>query len=272
MILGGVRCLGVGLCPFGAEAAKSHATTNLHGARGLFGIVSCPEFVAMEALYHVRKIYRGILRCVITAIACLLTTTSFALTSSPTILPTVTPTLLMEARCDSVNVTDSLITSIEGGETVCFPVDAPGDCCWTSSVDAPGLIFLLTPEVQCGDHQVCLSITPCDCSGCSETFRVFVADRTVQVACVNQTPTPPLSTPTPDPLTPSASPTATHPICTGDCDDNRQVTVDELLNGTLMATGEYLLSVCPPFDRDGSGFITVDEIVDAINNALDGCP
>jgi hypothetical protein len=30
--------------------------------------------------------------------------------------------------------------------------------------------------------------------------------------------------------------------------------------------------MCTAGDRDGSGTITVDEIVQAVNNALNGCP
>jgi hypothetical protein len=60
--------------------------------------------------------------------------------------------------------------------------------------------------------------------------------------------------------------------CTGDCNDNDSVTVDELLKGVNIALGNLQLSQCSPFDLNGDGAVTVDEILTAVNNALDGCP
>ncbi len=38
-----------------------------------------------------------------------------------------------------------------------------------------------------------------------------------------------------------------------------------------VALGNALLSTCPVGDADGSGDITVNEIIQAVNNTLDGC-
>jgi len=66
------------------------------------------------------------------------------------------------------------------------------------------------------------------------------------------------------------SPTAPPP-CIGDCDDNRQVTVDELVTMITIALGNADVSSCLAGDADHHNQITVDEILTAVNNALNGC-
>jgi hypothetical protein len=50
------------------------------------------------------------------------------------------------------------------------------------------------------------------------------------------------------------------------------VTIDELILGVRIALEMSDLSDCPEFDADGSEEVTVDELVEAVNNALSGCP
>src|SRR5262245_54365984 len=59
--------------------------------------------------------------------------------------------------------------------------------------------------------------------------------------------------------------------CIGDCDGSGQVTVDELVTGVSLALGTLRLDRCPQFDCDETGSVTVDCIVDAVSAALDGC-
>lgn len=59
--------------------------------------------------------------------------------------------------------------------------------------------------------------------------------------------------------------------CTGDCDGDGQVTVDEVIQGVNIALGSAPLTQCQAFDADGGGAVTVDEIVAAVTNALNGC-
>lgn len=88
----------------------------------------------------------------------------------------------------------------------------------------------------------------------------------------------PGSTPTPTPLqtgTPTASPTATAtppPVCRGDCNDDGAVGVDELVLGLDICLGFTPLDACRNLDADGSDEATVDELITAIDNALNGCP
>lgn len=60
--------------------------------------------------------------------------------------------------------------------------------------------------------------------------------------------------------------------CVGDCDGTGAVTVDEIVLGVNIALGSSAASTCPVVDADHSGEVTVDEIIQAINNALGGCP
>ena len=82
------------------------------------------------------------------------------------------------------------------------------------------------------------------------------------------------STATPTPTTtgsPGPSPTTAPSTCTGDCDDNGTVTVDELVEGVNIALGLAAADECPEFDCRGTGHVTVDCLVRAVNDALDGC-
>jgi hypothetical protein len=63
-----------------------------------------------------------------------------------------------------------------------------------------------------------------------------------------------------------------HAQCTGDCNNDRQVTVDEIITGVVIALGTGSVDGCPAFDSNADGEVTVDEIVTAVNNALSGCP
>ncbi|MBI1815511.1 MAG: hypothetical protein HYR72_11070 [Deltaproteobacteria bacterium] len=49
------------------------------------------------------------------------------------------------------------------------------------------------------------------------------------------------------------------------------MTVDELVRGVEIALGLLPLDECPSFDADMSRTVTVDELVTAVNNALNGC-
>src|SRR5262245_32877747 len=60
--------------------------------------------------------------------------------------------------------------------------------------------------------------------------------------------------------------------CTGDCNGDLLVTVDELVRGVTIALGTSAIDSCPAFDCNGEGSVTVDCLVRAVNSALDSCP
>ena len=59
--------------------------------------------------------------------------------------------------------------------------------------------------------------------------------------------------------------------CVGDCGNNHQVTVDEILVMVNIALGNENVVDCAAGDANHNGQITVDEILTAVNNALNGC-
>jgi hypothetical protein len=78
--------------------------------------------------------------------------------------------------------------------------------------------------------------------------------------------------PTPTPTGPVPTPTVGPPVCVGDCNDDGDVTVDEILTMVNIALGNALVDDCPAADANGDGQVTVDEILTAVNYALNGCP
>jgi hypothetical protein len=60
--------------------------------------------------------------------------------------------------------------------------------------------------------------------------------------------------------------------CDGDCDASRTVSVDELVVGIRILLGIDELEMCPGFDANTDGHITVDDVVRAVSSVLHGCP
>ena len=59
--------------------------------------------------------------------------------------------------------------------------------------------------------------------------------------------------------------------CTGDCNGDREVTVNELVTMVNVALGTSAASACTAGDANSDGEITVNEIVAGVNRALSGC-
>lgn len=60
--------------------------------------------------------------------------------------------------------------------------------------------------------------------------------------------------------------------CSGDCNVDGQVTVDELVTLITVGLGDAPALACPVGDADIDDRVTVDEIIGGVSNALDGCP
>ena len=67
------------------------------------------------------------------------------------------------------------------------------------------------------------------------------------------------------------NPTITPTPCSGDCNEDGQVLIDEVLTLTSILLDQKALVECPTSDRDNNSTITIDEIMLAIGNALRGC-
>jgi hypothetical protein len=59
--------------------------------------------------------------------------------------------------------------------------------------------------------------------------------------------------------------------CTGDCNLDGWVTVDEILLGVEIGLARKSLEECPAIDADRSGTASVDELVAAVTGAVEGC-
>ena len=60
-------------------------------------------------------------------------------------------------------------------------------------------------------------------------------------------------------------------VCTGDCNCNGTVTVDELPNAVGIAMGELIYSRCKAADANLDGSVMIDEVIQSIKKALSGC-
>jgi sugar lactone lactonase YvrE len=70
-------------------------------------------------------------------------------------------------------------------------------------------------------------------------------------------------------LTLAAAPAA---ACTGDCDGNDEIAVNELLLGINIGLGSAQMNACPVFDTSADGEVTVDELLASVKAAVLGCP
>jgi hypothetical protein len=59
--------------------------------------------------------------------------------------------------------------------------------------------------------------------------------------------------------------------CAGDCDGSGDVTVNELITMVNIALGTAQVAACTAGDANGDGTITINEIIAGVNNALNGC-
>lgn len=59
--------------------------------------------------------------------------------------------------------------------------------------------------------------------------------------------------------------------CAGDCDGSGTVTINELVSGVNIALGNRALAACPAFDANQDGTVAINELVGAVRAALEGC-
>jgi hypothetical protein len=73
------------------------------------------------------------------------------------------------------------------------------------------------------------------------------------------------------PFLPEALAGTVEEICVGDCEDDSDVSAAELVVGVRIALGSMTSAACPSYESDGDGAATVDELVAAVHNSIDGC-
>jgi cohesin domain-containing protein len=133
------------------------------------------------------------------------------------------------------------------------------------------LTFTPTPTVT-------LTATPTHTSTVTNT--PTATPTTSPTLAPSDTPLPsatPTEGPPPTP-TDSASPTAGATLtptplpCAGDCDGSGSVSVDDLLILVNIALGSAPATDCADGDGNADGEITIDDILTAVNHTLEGCP
>jgi hypothetical protein len=129
----------------------------------------------------------------------------------------------------------------------------------------------------CDDLDVCTAQSRC------EVIEGFSLCRPGAPTAFTPTATPPVantatSTPVGNTATPTGmividTPTATptQGACVGDCNNDLQVRVNELVLGTNIALELAEVSECPEFDLDNDGRAEINELVLSVNSALNGC-
>lgn len=68
-------------------------------------------------------------------------------------------------------------------------------------------------------------------------------------------------------------PTATPapPVCTADCNGDGRITINEIVLAVNIALDRADLSACPAADGDGDGRVSINDLVRAVTGSLDGC-
>lgn len=130
---------------------------------------------------------------------------------------------------------------------------------------------------------LCLTIRVTDANGESHIKRLAI-EIVSEPSPDTPTPSPtsPIATPTPQPSdtpvpntpTPSNTPTNTIPAerpCVGDCDQNGEISISELIRGVNIALGRADLASCTSFDRNENGQVAINELIAAVTAALFGC-
>jgi hypothetical protein len=114
---------------------------------------------------------------------------------------------------------------------------------------------LLVPKGEIGDYAVSFKLTT--------TSPLYAESEPFTTIVTNDVPTPA--------PTPTATPSPTPIPCPGDCNSDRVVTIDELVQAINEALGRQPLT-CSGLDADGDGVVTVGEVIAAVGMALGGCP
>lgn len=198
------------------------------------------------------------------------------------------PTAGLFALADGTRISFEVV-AIDSAVTVKFGDDrlnAPGAA--SSIGTAPNLHNhpawqVLANDGDVGDFVVAFKLTAATRYADSDVYTLTLTNNL-------STPTPAVDSPTPaatPTATASLSETPTHdpdptatleatstpvaPGCTGDCDGDLLVTVNELVTGINIALGNLAVGDCRAFDTNVDGVVTVDEIVSAQRGALEGC-
>lgn len=84
--------------------------------------------------------------------------------------------------------------------------------------------------------------------------------------------TGPSPTPSPSPSSPTPTSTRVESGCTGDCNGNGMVAINEVILGVSIALELQPFGLCPVFDQNRNGAIAINELILGVGFGLNGCP
>ncbi len=75
------------------------------------------------------------------------------------------------------------------------------------------------------------------------------------------------------PTTSATSVASTSPnlVCPGDCSDDGEVSISDLIRAVSVALGALPPGACPTVDANADGVVSIAELIGAVNNALNAC-
>jgi hypothetical protein len=130
----------------------------------------------------------------------------------------------------------------------------------------------------CDDFDSCTTNERCQAGDCvgvqvetpTSTATPLISNTPTLSPTLTPSRTPPPSATFTPTVTLSPTPTTT-PSCTGDCDGNGEVAVDDIILMVSIGQGLKPVSACAAGNANHDNGITVEEILLAVNAALNGC-
>ena len=191
-------------------------------------------------------------------------------------------------ECDLGATNGAEGTCCDGSCRAASPASAcadDGNRCTVDACAAGGIcIHPLRPGATCNDDTCICDLDDLFCNGKAECSRggsglclvlppPCAEDDTCDEA--NDTCLTPFGTATPAatpaPPTPTATATVVGQACTGDCNGDGAVAVNEVVLGVNVALGLQPASACSAFDANRDGSVAINEVIAAVSNLLAGC-
>lgn len=158
------------------------------------------------------------------------------------------------------------------GTSYTFEINAPGHPFWIKSVQgigtANGFPGVINNGLTVGTITWTVPLDAPDTLFYNCEFHSHMTG-TIQIRDV-ATSTPTQVTPNTPTITATATPT--NRPCPADCNQDRTVSIDELLRAIDMVLGRAPTAACVPADVNLDGRVTIDELVAALRAAGNGCP
>jgi len=208
----------------------------------------------------------------------------------PGVPPFCVPSDFVE--CDAGDPCNPNVCDPRDGQCKRFSIECDDDCSTAQCDPGSGECVNRQPRsdgTSCDDFNECTGNDRCtggQCRGTGGTVNTPTFTSGVATATASRTHTAAANTATRTVTSTAAAsstatrtqtpsgPTFTPPPpggCFGDCNDDGEITIDELVRAVNIALGTSTVEQCNSIDANGDGEVTIDELVKAVNAALNGC-